>query len=242
VPIISGLSAICFGQVAILHANKGYNSYLWNTGSIADSIIVNTSSTYQVIVTDANQCSDTAFANLTVHPNPKADAGPAQFAFQGNMVYLDGTSSTGGDLFSWSPMSVLNNPLVMTPAANPSQTTTFLLTYTNSSTGCSDTSSTIVNIKMCSALVVPNAFTPNGDGIDDYFMILNPDDYFQLLNLEVYNRWGVRLYSTNDKFSKGCDGKINGQNAPIGTYIYVIRALCGGNNVISLKGDISLIN
>ena len=150
--------------------------------------------------------------------------------------------SAGGDAFLWMPDNSLNDAHSMLPIATPAATTAYVLTYFNTQVGCADYDTVIVHVKDCKPLLIPNAFTPfNNDGIDDYFMILNPDDYYKLIHMEIYNRWGQMLFSTNDKNSKGWDGKFQGEEQPIGTYIYNITAECGGGKLMQLKGDVTLL-
>lgn len=88
-----------------------------------------------------------------------------------------------------------------------------------------------------SQLLVPNVFTPNGDGVNDEFRVLYRS--LKEFNIWVYNRWGKLVYQSNDP-SKGWDGTINGRKAAEGAYFYVIRALgtdatAGYSNKIAYK-------
>ena len=87
--------------------------------------------------------------------------------------------------------------------------------------------------------IVPNAFSPNGDGLDDFYKIINPDDFDRLQLMEIYDRWGVLVWANNDKF-KGWDGKYKGIDQPIGTYVYQITVICN-NSTYKIKGDVTII-
>jgi gliding motility-associated-like protein len=69
-----------------------------------------------------------------------------------------------------------------------------------------------------SFIVMPNAFTPNGDGINDFFF---PSfSYFTSLEFWIYNKWGETIYHTHDWQEKGWDGTLKGQEVPAGNYVY----------------------
>jgi gliding motility-associated-like protein len=88
------------------------------------------------------------------------------------------------------------------------------------SNGCVDTVSTIVVLVRNGDIRMPNVFSPNGDGGNDAFI---PLEYTGAPGrLEIYNRWGQLLHSTTD-LGSGWDGKVNGSEAPAGTYYYVVE-------------------
>ena len=95
-----------------------------------------------------------------------------------------------------------------------------------------------------SSLDVPNIFTPNGDGINDEFRVVFKS--LKSYNCQVFNRWGRKVFSTDDP-GKGWDGRINGQMAAPGAYYYVIQATgtdldSKGNPIkYKLSGDINLL-
>ena len=67
----------------------------------------------------------------------------------------------------------------------------------------------------------PNAFTPNGDGLNDHFEIYG-DPCETGANLRIFNRWGSLVYETNEPYQKFWDGNFNGQQAPSGVYTYIL--------------------
>lgn len=91
----------------------------------------------------------------------------------------------------------------------------------------------------CCDLFVPNAFSPNGDGINDVF---KPESTGHLYNyrLEIFNRWGQRLF-TSTRMDKGWPGEFGGQPLESGTYYYYISADCYGGGVVNRKGDLTLV-
>lgn len=241
-PLIVGPFDLCVDQTSPLTVTPTFVSYLWSTGSTNDSIFVTGAADVFVYVTDANGCTDSASHKVTGHALPIANAGPDQIIFIGNAAHLDGSASVGGNAYLWSPANTLDNPVIVGPNASPSTDQDYILTYYNSAFGCMDKDTMHVTIRQCDALRIPNAFAPSSDVENDrYFNVLNPDDFYRLVRLEVYNRWGQLMYATNDKNSKGWDGKFRGEEQEMGTYIYNVIAECGGGKLIYLKGDVTLV-
>ena len=94
------------------------------------------------------------------------------------------------------------------------------LTVTNTS-GCTDTASQVIQDIANCYIAVPSAFTPNGDGINDYLYPLNA---YKAENLEfrVYNRYGNLVFQTQD-WTIRWDGTVNGTRQPVGTYVWTLR-------------------
>ncbi len=117
-----------------------------------------------------------------------------------------------------------------------------VMVYVNTANtiGCRAKDSVFVNPIECPELVIPSAFSPNGDGKNDYFFLLNRNfvslDYF-----EVYNRWGELVYSTTDIRAKGWDGTYKGQIQDLGVYIYKAQVVDKGGQVKTKTGNVTLI-
>ena len=88
-------------------------------------------------------------------------------------------------------------------------------------------------------LLIPNAFSPNNDGQNDFFKISNITDE-KLIDFKVFNRWGTILYRTTDA-KQGWDGTNKGQQQPVGVYGYVIRIGYADGYVETYKGTVTLI-
>jgi gliding motility-associated-like protein len=88
-------------------------------------------------------------------------------------------------------------------------------------------------------LEMPNAFTPNHDGLNDIFRVKYP--YFiKTFNMVIYNRWGEKVFSTTDPY-KGWDGNYLGENQPSGNYIWTIFLIDLDGNKLTAKGNVILI-
>jgi gliding motility-associated-like protein len=97
-----------------------------------------------------------------------------------------------------------------------------------------ESSDTVLN-----KLLIPNAFSPNGDGTNDIFKIANFTNQ-KLVEFKVFNRWGTILFTTEDP-SSGWDGTFKGKDEPFGVYGYVIRIAYPQNIVETYKGTVTLL-
>jgi gliding motility-associated-like protein len=99
-----------------------------------------------------------------------------------------------------------------------------------------------VMVKVVDKIIVyvPSAFTPNGDGQNDILRAI-PRGRVKLLRFEVYDRWGQKIFGTND-FSKGWNGKVNGQPADSGVYVWIVQAIDETNGKkMDTKGTVTVI-
>jgi gliding motility-associated-like protein len=143
-----------------------------------------------------------------------------------DIFVIDGRSSSvqlkpviGGDVISylWTPATGLSDPNIRNPIAKPETTTDYTLTVV-SATGCPSIAT--VKVLVSRDLIIPNAFTPNGDGINDTLNIINLADYPKAA-INIYNRYGINLYHSIG-YTRPWDGTWNGKVLPAGTYYYVI--------------------
>lgn len=136
--------------------------------------------------------------------------------------------ASGALYYNWSPATGLSTASSPDPVASVDSTTTYLVKGTNLN-GCYNYDSVTVAVMATgvNTFVVPNAFTPNGDGHNDCFGIQRWGDV-QLEEMQIFNRWGVLVFSTQSP-SACWDGTFHGQLQPTGAYPYVIRAhtYCG---------------
>jgi gliding motility-associated-like protein len=104
--------------------------------------------------------------------------------------------------------------------------------------GCSNTDSIQIKTEPCCNVLFPTAFSPNGDGLNDEFRMLNQGHY-DVKTFHIANRWGVTVFETTNE-RKGWDGKFNGTPQDMGTYYYYISFMCG-KNLVTQKGEFVLV-
>jgi gliding motility-associated-like protein len=107
--------------------------------------------------------------------------------------------------------------------------------------GCSESAMVRVNIfATAPELYIPNAFTPNGDGNNDFFRLVAPG--IEHVNIfRVYNRWGQIVYDSPSTHTLGWDGTRNGTQMPAGTYVWMVQAIDYTGKAHFKKGTVTLI-
>jgi gliding motility-associated-like protein len=134
------------------------------------------------------------------------------------------------------PTTGLNCANCFNPIASPTQNTTYTLTVTSDS-GCTSTTSVTIDVS-CGTVFVPDAFSPNGDGQNDYLYVRG--DCIKIMNFKVFDRWGNKVFETTDK-SIPWDGTFKGQPMNTATFVYYLDATTYDGNTITKKGNVALI-
>jgi gliding motility-associated-like protein len=232
---ITGPAEICSGAGATLHATGG-GAYLWSTNATSASIPVTPSvkTTYKVVV-DSNGCKDSASATILVDV-PKLTQCCNDTIKKGDTVQLTADSSS---TYSWNPLTGLSCFVCPNPIADPSVTTTYTVTGTDTA-GCPLSKTVTVDVYIpCGDFVVPTVFTPNNDGINDDLVIAAVSTTSYSIN--IFDRWGKPVYYSVDP-NAYWNGRINNTEnlAPDGVYYYVIKAGCGPNTY-NKKGFVELL-
>ncbi len=237
-------TTICFPKSYQLNASGG-SIYSWSPAIfLNDSQIPNPvtspqeSVRYVVEVKDVLGCPKPTYDSVTIIVEKLvADAGPGDTSIVVNQpLQLNGT---GSDFFLWSPPQGLNNPGISNPVAVLSNGQQYILQVT-SKAGCMANDTINVNVyKVKPDFYVPDAFTPNGDGLNDVFRpILIGMKSLKLF--KVYNRLGQLVFSTKVQ-KKGWDGTINGNPQDAGIFVWMAEGEDYLGKVIFRKGTVTLI-
>ncbi len=239
---------ICPGIASNISTSGGI-SYNWDNGLGAGqnhAVTPLTTTTYVVTGTDANGCQNSDTVIVNVELGTLANAGIDQelcddiltFTLNGNILLIPG--ETG--LWATTSSTVIANPNM--PNSLGSGLTigshTFIWTITNATCPPS-ADSIVITVISCepSSIIVPNVFTPNGDGSNDVFIVEGTN----LVSVEgqIFNRWGQLMFSWNN-VRGSWDGRTPASSeAPDGTYFYIIEALGGDGTEYFEKGGFSLI-
>ncbi|RFZ91848.1 hypothetical protein D0C36_10385 [Mucilaginibacter conchicola] len=165
-----------------------------------------------------NACGFPSQGSQSVHINsvPVVNAGNAAVIEIGEKTTLNGSVSPN-TTYVWSPANGLSNPGILNPVASPIETTVYTLTATNAA-GCSTPAT--VKITVNNELKIPNSITPNGDGVNDTWVIKNLESHPKA-NVRIFTRSGIQVYSARGA-SKSWDATYNGKKLPAAVYYYVI--------------------
>jgi len=172
-----------------------------------------------LFITNAQNCvSDTAMQTVVVHPYPRLTMGPGLVVLQGGTVAVKPLYVYGSSLvYLWSPSTYLSSDTAQVPLSKPAVDMEYHLQLTGLG-GCSVSDSIMVTV--LKSPIVPNAFSPNGDGINDTWKIQYLQSY-PGATIDVFNRYGQNVFHTVNN-TRDWDGTFNGQPLPVGTYYYII--------------------
>jgi gliding motility-associated-like protein len=191
---------------------------------------------YSVIRSDVWGCKDTATLDVLVHPNPNV------VISQGDSIVVPFNASvpldaTGAYVYTWSPSWALSTTNQSSTIITPQQPGLYYV-HALDTNGCKNHDSIYVDVNYRSPVFIANSFTPNGDGVNDFFGVTNLK-FQKIQEFRVFNRFGNEVFSTND--AKGWDGTYRGKAAEMDTYKYFIKLAFPDGFVDTYKGDVILI-
>lgn len=190
--------------------------------------------------------ADEKISEVAVYASPKADFSfPEEIYINDPKVQLSNSSSDlDNNLYQWKVGTLYQgtdlSPLLVFPAIGKYQIT---LTAT-SLKQCSSEISKTIEIKNNYNVFIPNSFSPNFDGINDYFIPVFTKEGFDAKGFEmkIYDRWGHLVYQTND-ISKGWDGSMQNKGEALkeDAYVYKIKYKDSEGNAFEKIGNVSLL-
>jgi len=231
---------ICEGRSTQLQGSGGA-TYQWipatglSNAAIANPVASPRDSTnYILVVANEKGCTDTAFTNIYVWKKPAANAGPNEQIMEGETIVLEGKASGTNIIYNWTPNLHLTTAQLLQPTAAPTENTIYTL-HVQSLQGCGIATDDVF-IRVFKKVDIPNAFSPNGDGINEKWILKNIETYPEA-DISVFNRYGQLLYTAKGN-GQPWDGTYNGRPLPVASYYYVIDLK---NNFPKLSGWIMLL-
>jgi trimeric autotransporter adhesin len=234
-------TSICNGSSFVPNIISNATAYIWtptngvSNSSIANPVLTPISTTTYSILGSIGQCSINKSFTVFVNQSVIVNAGNTLTILTGQAIQLQATGSVG--TYLWTPSTGLSSTNILNPTASPQATTIYTLRITNPQ-GCTNTNNVqVVVIPNCVSPL--NAFSPNGDGVNDKWIISNGSC---LLNAKVlvYNRYGSLVYE-NENYKNDWNGTYKEKALPDGTYYYKIEyTIINGQKVFS-KGDVTII-
>jgi gliding motility-associated-like protein len=175
---------------------------------------------YFVFEASTGLCSATDTVFVSILSLPLADAGEDQLIFPEEEVIIGGDPTTDNaiNLIVWSPAENLNDETLPNPTVIGLSNDEYFALEITDSNGCVAYDTVFIGI--IPEINIPDGFTPNGDGMNEFWVIGNVELYPSIV-VEIYNRWGELLFRS-EGYKEPWDGLYNGDELPIGTYYYVI--------------------
>lgn len=223
-------SVFCQGNTVMLDATNAGATYMWNTGDQTPSITVDTGGFYRVMVTKG-VCKASDSISIRSVLRPLVDLGNDTSICIGES-YLLNVAYPDVDDYLWQDGSAA-------PEYKITQAGTYSVTLSNQCGVAVD--AVHVNTELCADhLIFPTAFSPNGDGQNDYF---RPRVFIQVNNydIRIFDRWGRQVHYGTDPL-EGWDGRYKGKTLPLGGYVWIARyKRQRDGQPVSQKGTVTLL-
>lgn len=229
-------TTLCEGQILQLNAGNEFKGYYWNGGPREDKSIlkVNSKGKFWVKVEDKEGCTDNdTIEVLEVYPKPVADS-----VFDSDYIkhcFDKGPLTIGPE---WGSSWIWHATGETSKKINVSREGTYIVEVTNPD-GCSVSGQVKVENNCMSGIHVPDAFSPNYDGLHDDLEVFGHG--IHEFEIKIFNRWGEVIFIST-KMNNRWDGTYRGEEMPVGTYPWVIHYKGGENEAIQTKrGSVTLV-
>jgi gliding motility-associated-like protein len=232
-------TSVCDNSPVQVFANGG-TDYQWNPASDFSNpnaqnttLIPRSGIPYSVTVKNNLNCSDTASLPVTTFPLSSVSAGPDKIVQFGERTIINGSADAG--IIRWNPQLGLSCVDCIQPQATIDSTSLYEITLTDAY-GCvyKDSMQLIVE----GALLLPNAFTPNDDGVNDLFIPLSVD--VEEFRMDIFNRWGELIF-VSTHVRQGWNGEVKGTVAQTDVYVYKISYTLNTGRTGNSVGRVTLI-
>ncbi|MEO1435545.1 MAG: gliding motility-associated C-terminal domain-containing protein, partial [Bacteroidota bacterium] len=252
---ITPIDASCFGRSdgrIEVFGSGGTPPYEYSVDGInyngSNLIIGLAADTYDVYVRDSRGCIYQEFTFVDEPQELLVDAGLDQTMEFGESLQLFATPNQDGDFsYSWTtftPGRILSCRDCANPIARPDNTVDFQVTIQNAN-GCTATDDIRINVIKVDRVFIANAFTPNGDGNNDFFFVQGGEGIKEVYELRVFDRWGELVFKVNrtdiNDPTMGWDGTFKGDPMNPGVFTYVAIVEFDDRSRQSYKGTVTLI-
>jgi gliding motility-associated-like protein len=243
---------ICAGDanggivVSSISGGVGNFTYSLNGGIFQSTPIFSnlTAGVYELVVRDDAGCELRQSIALDDPPVFSVDLGEDITLARGDSVLLSPKLSRPAVSLEWTPTQGLSCADCLEPFARPLQTTSYTLAAFDEN-GCRAADQILIRVDLVSRLFIPNAFSPNGDNINDRFVIFAASEVQQIDRLLIFDRWGTQVFfaqnfAPNDE-SFGWDGLHRGQPCAPGVYVYFAEVSFIDGRTELFRGDVTLV-
>ena len=200
-----------------------------------------------VSVFDALGCRLDTILNISDPPEITVELGDDLEVNLGDSIRLNPVVNSPNpiDEFIWSPGNNLSCLDCNNPYASPTESQMYFLTVVDAQ-GCTATAGVLVTVDKARKVYIPNAFTPNDDGINDRFQIFTGNGVAGINYVQIFNRWGSLLFSvendaTNGFGFSGWDGSYDGKIMDPGVYLYLVEIRFIDGKTFLYRGDVTIV-
>lgn len=241
-------TVICVGQSIRLATTSNGQTFSWlpqngldNAGTLEPAATPEATTQY-IITATKGFCTQTDTVQINVVPKIEVNVTPDALIEYNVPFQLNATSPQirdyAGATFLWTPADGLTDATIQSPIAVLQENQSYTVDVT-SELGCKGSGKVNLSIKRQESIIIPTAFSPNGDGKNEVLLpVVN--DIESIRYFRIYNRWGQLVFFT-DQLDTGWNGSFKGGTAISGTYVWEIEALSTKGKVISKRGAVMLL-
>jgi gliding motility-associated-like protein len=241
----------CFGRsdggifIDPMSGTPPYQFSLNGTDFTADGLFENLpAGDYLPSLKDATGCELGNQVELTEPPPLSINAGPDASILVGESIELNATASPSNLSVSWQPTDFLDCAVCASPTATPPYSIEYTATVSFGN-GCEASDTVSVTVEESGAYYVPTAFSPNGDGYNDWFTVFGGRSVARIVSMEIYDRKGGLAFSVADvpanQEEKGWNGRIGEEEAQSGVFTYKLLLEFVSGKVETVTGTVVLL-
>jgi gliding motility-associated-like protein len=235
-------TTICMGASLPRTITSNATNYSWSpaTGvsnpTVTSAILSPQVTTTYTVTASIGNCTAQDTVVITVAPGATASAGADAIILQGQTYQLQASASPGSQV--WTPNTGLSASNILNPVAHSTQTITYTLNVTTAQGCIASDDMTLTVVPYC--IRPMDAFTPNGDGVNEYWLVTNGSGCLDKARAQVFNRYGAKVFESND-YRNDWNGTYKGKPLPDGTYYFIItfRLITGKEE--NLKGSLTIL-
>ncbi|MEM8908848.1 MAG: gliding motility-associated C-terminal domain-containing protein, partial [Bacteroidota bacterium] len=237
------------GQIVINGTQGGNAPYLYSLDSAPFTTITNYDTllegNYTLTVMDINGCTSSQSGSLVAPQIPIIDLGADTTIQLAEPIRLHAFSSVVPDSIIWSNSMDLSCDDCLNPIATPVESQMYRLSVA-SMDGCFRSDSITITVNKVRNVYIPNAFSPNNDGVNDQFTVYGGPDVTRVKCLRIFNRWGAIVYELHNFPANiqqvGWDGMFKGQSVEQNVYTYFAEVEFIDGVTLPYQGDVTVIN
>lgn len=238
--ILAASNVLCNGSSLVLYSDQEGGN-MWSTGSTGDSVLIDNPGEY--IVYYSNSCATGSDTFTVSNSSFSVDIiSTPEMGYAPLLVNLSLNANSSVTTQLWDIANLAESTMEQPEYTFEEEGAYLVSVLATDSNGCTSIDTVLIDVlpELISDLNLPNCFTPNGDGFNDFFKAssTNLTDF----NLEIYNRWGGLVYRSFSN-SPGWDGNSNTSNMalPDGVYFYILKATGNDGKKYNLSGSVTLL-
>jgi gliding motility-associated-like protein len=245
-PNCLGLNTGTASAINISGGNPPYqyalNGGIWQQNNTFTNL---TGGDYSLSVQDTNGCVQTISGNLITPIIPEINLGIDQSLNLGDSIRLNLNTNVALSIIEWTPTIGLSCNDCPNPYARPGTTTTYIVEATAAIGECTDLDSITLEIIVVRNVYIPNAFSPDENGVNDWFTVFGGGGVVAIEDFKVFSRWGELLFERQDfspnQENLGWDGTFRGKTLPPDVFTYFATIKFLDDEIIKYQGNVSII-